>query len=253
MESQPIISQPIVSQPLASFSIPGTSYGYSGAPVPQLLSSDNTIAMGLIDESGSTHSYARQMEACIKEIIMALRGCNRADNLIYRQCHFSTNYREHHGFTPLSQINIDQYDGCYCPGGQTTLYDSSIRAINEIVDYGEKQTKLHYNCNAILFVISDGRDCGSTHHKKNVKEALEQAIAGEKLESFLTYLIGVNDDPDIQRDLEKLQKDIGFSMYYPLTKTDKKSLGSFGHHMSQQIQSQSMALGTGVPSQLITL
>jgi hypothetical protein len=72
--------------------LPGGGYGYTGAPVDTLTSFENTIALGLLDESGSTGGFAKDMEKAVKAIIKSLRLSPRADNLIYRHCHFATGF-----------------------------------------------------------------------------------------------------------------------------------------------------------------
>lgn len=240
------------SQPLASFMVPGSSFGYTAAPVTSLLSFKNTLAIGLLDESGSTAPFARQMELFCKELIKALRHSDESDTIIYRQCHFATDFREHHGFTPLSQLNEDQYDGCYSPGGQTTLYDSCDRVLTELADYARQQAKSKYLCNGFVFIITDGRDYGSSLKEHHVKERLEKVIGEEALESLFTVLVGVNDNADIQRDLEQFQQNVGFTKYIPLKDASEKSLAKLFGWVSQQIRSQSQSLGTGGPSQSLT-
>jgi uncharacterized protein YegL len=240
------------SQPLQSYLLPGGGYGYTAAPVETLTSFENTLALGLLDESGSTGSFARQMELCQKEIIKSLRHSPRADNLIYRHCHFGTNFREHHGWVPLGQISEDQYDGCYQPGGQTALYDSCDRVIREMLDYAQKQAAQKYLCNGIIYIMTDGRDLGSTLRERDVKTALGTAIASEALESLITILIGVNDDASIQADLQKFAHNVGFTQYIPLKDASEKSLAKLANFISKSISAQSQALGTGGPSQSLT-
>lgn len=239
------------SQQLQSFMIPGSGYGYTGAQIDTLTSFENTLALGLLDESGSTNSYAKDMEAAVKEIVKSLRRSPRADNLIYRHCHFGTHFREHHGFMPLAQINESMYDGCYKPGGATSLYDSCDRVIRELMDYAEKQAAEKYMCNGVIYIITDGLDYGSTLRQSDVKKALSKAISTEALESLITILIGVNSDPSVQKGLQDFQQEVGFTRYVPIDQANEKSLAKLANFVSQSISSQSQALGTGGPSQQI--
>lgn len=232
-----------------SFLIPGGNYGYTATKIENLTSFENTIAVGLLDESGSTTSFAKEMELCVKEIVKALRHSPRADNLIYRHCHFGTNFREHHGYLPLSQINENDYDGCYHPGGQTTLYDSCERTIVETVHYAEQQAAQKYLCNGIIYVITDGQDYGSTLSVKDVHKALAKAIACEGMESLITILIGVNPEPSIQQSLQEFANKAGFTQYVAIDQANEKTLAKLGNFISQSISSQSQALGSGGPSQ----
>lgn len=54
--------------------IPGGNYGYTGAAVETLTSFENTLALTLFDESGSTRAFARQMELAVKQIVRFLRS-----------------------------------------------------------------------------------------------------------------------------------------------------------------------------------
>lgn len=242
----------MTSQALASFMIPGGNYGYTGAAIDTLTSFENTLAVGLLDESGSTLSFAADMEKGVGAIIKSLRSSPRADNLIYRHCHFATSFREVHGYTPLAHLNPDQYKGCYIPGGQTALYDSEDRVIAELGDYAEKQTAAKYLCNGFVYFITDGRDYGSTLRPPAVRARLEKVVGSEVLESLITILIGVNDDAGIQRDLEDHAKVVGFTQYVPLKDANEKTLAKLAGFVSKSIAAQSQALGTGGPSQSLT-
>lgn len=240
------------SQPLQSFAIPGTGYGYTGAKIDTLASFENTLCMTLLDESGSTISFARQMETTIKEIIMALRRSPRASNLMYRQVHFGTNYREHHGYKPLVECNPDDYDGCYQPGGRTILYDASARAYREMQDYGERQVAMHYNCNGILFGLTDGCDYGSALNVGDVLSAKKKLLDSECLESIIAILIGVNPEPSVQVKLKDFADKAAWDKYIEVENADSKSLAKLLEFIVSQTLSQSQALGTGGASQLLT-
>lgn len=239
------------SAALQNFAVPGTGYGYTATPIPSLTSFENTLATGLLDESGSTDSFARQMELSVKEIVKSLARSPRKDNLMYRHCHFATNFRQHHGYMPLVQINPDIYDGCYQPGGKTAYFDACDRVIREKVDYAEHHLSRNYMCNGLIYMITDGCDYGSTLKEAEVTAALSKAIKSEALESLVTVLIGVNDNDAIQANLEAMQQRIGFTRYIPMTKADEASLARLVNFIVSASIHQSQALGTGGPSQHI--
>lgn len=240
------------SQQLESFMIPGGNYGYTAMPPNFVASFRSTLAVGLLDESGSTNSFAKKMENFCKELLKSLRKSDEADAIIYRQCHFASGYREVHGFTPLANLNENQYDGCYISNGETACYDSCVRVINELGDYGKQHKSTHRLCNGFLFVVTDGMDSCSSNSPRQIREALEKLVSDESMESVFTVLIGVNDNPTIQTHLQDLCQEIGFTKYIPLSKADEKSLSHLAGWVSQQLQSQSQSLGTGGPSQALT-
>lgn len=243
------------SNDLNNFVIPGTNFGYTGVPIDDLASIDNTIVTSFFDESGSTRRYATDMEKCIQEIVKSLRHCPAADKLIYRQVHFDNQIREYHGFKSLVDCNESDYEGCWSGGGTTNLYGCAEEVIRTTIDYAEEQSKKRYNVNAIIYGITDG--CHYTpgepeFTEDKVKEAMRTAIDCEALESIMTILIGVNDDHRIQKNLEQFASNVGFTQYVPMKEADEKSLAKLGNFISQSVQSQSSCLGTGGPSQSLT-
>ena len=86
----------------------------------------------------------------------------------------------------------------------------------------------------------------------DVKVALAAVISGEELESLMTILIGINDDADIQKGLEKHAEEVGFTQYIKAGNASKATLSKIAGFISQSISSQSQALGSGGPSQSLT-
>lgn len=242
------------SQTLQSFMLPGGGYGYQGTPVDDLGSSDNTLVTCLLDESGSTSAYARQMEIAVQEIIKSLRHCPAADKLIYRHCHFDTNFREVHGFKPLADCHEQDYDGIWAGGGQTALYNSCINVLDATVDYAEKMAAKRYTANGMVYIVTDGVNYlpGGSRTVQDVKQSHANVLSNESLESMMTIVVAVNDDPDIRRKLEEFQKEVGFTQFIPLEEANEKTLARLVDFISRSVQSQSQHLGSGGPSQSLT-
>lgn len=244
------------SNSLHSFQIPGGSYGYTGVPVGLGMDSFKyTLATGLVDESGSTRPFARQLELCVKEIIKGLRHSDSVDQLVYRHAHFDTNFREVHGFKLLKDCNENDYDGIWAGGGQTALYNSCVEVIEATRDYADQMAQKHYTVNGVVYILSDGQHYlpgGPFVTVANVRDALSKAITSETLESLITILIGVNEDPDVRAGLEKFHREAGFTQFIPIEKADEKSLAKVSNFISRSIYSQSQAVGTGGPSQSLT-
>jgi hypothetical protein len=233
---------------LVSFMVPGGNYGYTGAAIDTLTSPENTLAVGLLDESGSTQSFSKDMEQCVKEIVKSLRMSSVADTLIYRHCHFGTHFREVHGYTPLNLINESIYEGCYQPGGQTTFFDSADRVLVDTLDYASKQSQAKYLTNGLIYFVSDGMDYGSILTANSVRDRLISVVGSEQLESLITIMIGVNPDEGIQKKLKALQEKIGFTQYVELKDANQKTLARIANFVSQSVIAQSQALGSGAAS-----
>ena len=79
-----------------------------------------------------------------------------------------------------------------------------------------------------------------------VKEALEEGVKGESLESLNSILIGIGGD---QGYFQKFVAECGMTQYVGLNDANEKTLARLGAFISQSVSSSSQALGTGGPSQ----
>lgn len=108
--------------------------------------------------------------------------------------------------------------------------------------------------NAIIYGITDGAHYypGGNVHEDVAVKAMEEAVNNEALDSVMSILIGVNDNDSVQEELKRHAKAVGFTQYIPLKDADEKTLARLGNFISQSVQSQSQALGSGGPSQSLT-
>ena len=239
------------SQQLASFMLPGAGYGYTGVNVEDVMATELTLATGLLDESGSTTKFKDEMEKCVQTVVRSMRHSPRADNLMYRHCHFATNFREIHGYKLLQDINESDYKGCYHSNGTTSLYDSMCNVFRALKDYGQQMMQSKRMANGIIYVFTDGMDLGSTHTEHDSRDDLAALIASEALESVNTILIGVNDEKSVQDGLKAMAKNIGFTQYIAMKDASESQLAKLADFISHSISSQSQALGSNGPSQTI--
>jgi uncharacterized protein YegL len=239
---------------MESRKIPGTHFGYTGTRLADLAqATEYTLVTMVLDESGSTEGFKTEMEKCIQEIVKACRYSARADNLMLRLVAFGTNYREVHGFKLLQSCNPADYDGCYRSAGCTALFDATCDAIQATADYAKQLNDNEYNCNACVFVLTDGDDNESKLTPKQVQESFVKCIKSESLESLVSVLIGVNiQDAGLKARLEDFHKMAGFTQFVELKDASEKTLAKLAAFVSKSISSQSQALGTGGPSQSLT-
>lgn len=234
--------------------LPGTGYSFSAKRIDQLGATEYTLVGIAGDRSGSVSGFQKELEACVKEVVQACRHSPRADNLMLRFTTFDSQLTEVHGFRPLSECDVAKYDGTFNPGGMTALYDATVNALSAITLYGESLSKQDYDCNAIVFVLTDGADNMSKMTPAEIKKAIQAAVKGESLESLLTILVGVNvQEPQVAAYLTKLKTDAGFDQYVELQDATQKTLAKLAKFVSQSISSQSQALGTGGPSQTLSI
>jgi len=228
-------------------------FGFSAAKIADLQATEYTLVTIVLDESGSTSPFAKQMEECVKEIVKACRHSPRADNLLLRVVHFGSNLREVHGFKMLEQCNEGDYDGTYQSGGATALYDASENSVLASQAYADQLAQNDFLANGIVFVLTDGDDNSSKAGQAEVKAALEKCVTSEAMESMVSILIGVNvQQGHMATYLQNFKDNAGFTQFETLEHADSKGLAKLAAFVSKSISSQSQALGTGGPSKSLT-
>ena len=237
----------------ASQTIGGTRFKFSAAKIESLGASEYTLATVVVDVSGSVEPFGAEIEAALKQVVQSCRKSPRADNLMLRVVLFNNVVEEVHGFKPLPDCNENDYNGIIQPGGGTALFDATYSAVEAMTQYGADLVKNDFQVNAALFVITDGEDNMSKTTMKVVASAFGKAKTGEKLESLMSILIGVNvDQTNLNAYLDEFQRQSQFQQYVAIGQADAKTLAKLGGFISKSISSQSQALGSGGASKSLT-
>lgn len=235
---------------MTSQQIGGTNYGFSAARIEDLGASEYTLGLVVVDVSGSTGGFRREMEKALKAVVQACRRNPRADNMMLRVVLFDDAVQEFHGFKPLPNCNESDYDGCLgTSGGLTALYDATYNAVKSATQYGAQLVANDFDVNAVVFVITDGGDNRSKATRAMVKQALEEAVTGESVESLNSILIGIGSD---QTYFQQFVTECGITQYVGLNDATEKTLAKLGDFISRSVSSTSQALGTGGPSQSLS-
>jgi len=245
---------PLFDDMLEDHSIDGSSYGYSATRVEDAVeaATEYTIVGITCDCSGSVWSFRDGIEACVKEIVKSCRHSPRSDNLMLRLTTFDSRLSEFHGFKPLGQCNVDDYNDAIKGGGATALFDAAHNMIESVTRYGKSLYDSDCDVNAIVFVITDGDDNVSTMTANSVNQAISRSLQSESLESILPILVGVNiTDPSISRYLKDFQQTAGFAKYIELDNASETTLAKLADFISKSISMQSQSLGTGGPSAVL--
>ena len=159
--------------------IAGSHYGFSAKRIDDLGASEYTLALVIVDASGSVFSYRTQIESAIREVVRACRTSPRADNMMLRLVIFDNDVTEVHGFKPLMECNEDDYKGCLQVGGATALYDATYNGVRSASLYGAALSQQDFDTNAAVFVITDGADNASKVTRLMVGEALRDEVTSE--------------------------------------------------------------------------
>ena len=237
---------------LSSRALPTSTYGYSGTRIGDLGASEYTLVTVAVDVSGSVSSFRTELEHCISEIVKACLGAPRAHNLMLRVVSFDDQVTEIHGFRPLTAIQPDDYEGALSIGGLTALYDASVNAVEAMTDYGRDLTDHGFAANGLLFVLTDGADNASTLTAERVAAAMSRAVTGEVLESLLSILVGVNLSTGTGSQLLDFSTRAGFDHYLGLDGADAATFARIAAFVQKSVVAQSVMLGTGSASRLLT-
>lgn len=157
---------------------------------------------------------------------------------------------EIHGFKPLAEIDPNSYPSLR-PGGMTPLNDVCYSSIGAMNTYGANLSNNDFGVNAIVFIITDGADNMSTATTRMVKDEARKGVSGEKLESMISVLVGINVGQCLAV-LNDFQCDAGLTYFIDAGDVTKGKLAKLAGFVSRSVSSQSQALGTGGPSKDIS-
>jgi len=233
--------------------LPSSHFGFSHTRIEDLGATEYTLVSLNADKSGSTDPFKPEMEKVVKAVVRACRRSPRADNLMLRLTIFDHQFEEVHGFKLLGNCNEDDYKGIMGKtGGTTALYGSTLNVVEAQNSYAETLVGNDFSVNGIVIVITDGLDNIGGATPGSIKKALTAAVTGEKMESCLSILVGVNiTEPSVKQVLEQFKDEAGFTQFVALADADEKTLAKLADFVSRSISSQSQSLGTGGPSQTL--
>jgi hypothetical protein len=233
--------------------IPGSSFQYSAVRIEDLGATEYTLVTVAVDQSSSVSSFRPELIATLKEIVRACQRSPRKENLMIRVIGFNDNCTEVHGFKLLGMLSGDEYQKL-SPQGMTALFDATYDAVAATAGYSKSLVQQDFNTNGIVFVITDGCDNRSKATPYKIAEAKKKSLLNEEIESLLTILIGVNiQDRAVHDELVRFEAEGEFDQFVELKDATADTLAKVGGFVSRSISSQSQALGTGGPSQPLTL
>ena len=249
----------LVDPDLESRKIPLGKYGYTAARIDDLGASEFTLVVLISDVSSSVADFQTTLESCIKEILQGCEKSPRADNLLVMHIQFARTVIETHGFRPLTNCVLTDYDNVLQVGGSTSLYDAWMFALSALGDYAKHLDNNEFKVNGLIACITDGDDNTSSFGADDVKKVIANINKQESLESLMSILIGVNiQNTQSEKDhftsrLTEFKDAVGITQYEEISDTSAKTFAKLAKFVSQSVSSQSQSLGTGGASQPQTL
>lgn len=233
------------------------NFQYSALDI-DLPATEYTLVNLLVDQTGSVYDFKSQLEACMKTVVDSCKKHPRSQNLLMRCAAFNSTYtsnniKEINGFNIVDNIDTSIYK--LNPEGYTPLYDATMDSIETLENYAKSLNDQDYFCNGILFVITDGEENSSKiATMSKIKNAVQSVRTNESLESIKMILIGVNDnDSSLKRKLESFKEESGFDEYISMGDATPAKLAKLADWISRSVSSTSQALGTGGPSQTLSI
>jgi uncharacterized protein YegL len=234
--------------------IPGPgSFQFSAIRIEDLGASEYTLVTIVVDISGSVIRFADELLNCIKSIVGACQKSPRAENLLIRLLTFNDDVYEIHGFKNLTDIDVSAYKPLE-PDNMTALFDATYDGVGASLEFAKQLVDQDFDCNACVYIITDGMDNRSSMTPNTIKEKIENAIRKEEIESIVTILVGLHDPQDswaqdVKQSLERFKKDAALTQFVDVGEATPQRLAKLAGFVSESISSQSQALGTGAPSQ----
>jgi len=193
------------------------------------------------------------MKDLIKEIVRASLRSERRHNIMLRVVVAGTTPFEVHGFKLLTECDPADYDCVFGTGGLTALYDATLDGIEAVANFSHFLMQNDFLANAMIFVITDGRDNYSAASPNEVNKALVQAVQDDDLESLTAMLIGIlgvaNKTAIAYKEesglLRRFKKDVGFTHYMELDLLNDHELANMTEYICNSIRAVNHALGSG--------
>lgn len=236
-----------------------TAFGFSAVDPETMDNPEDEYTLVSIAEDVSPSTDGLRDEICkgMKLVNLACKKAPRADKLMLHYAKFGSTIEEVHGFKPVNDINVDDYQPSSTIGSSTCLYDSIFNSLAAVQKYAEILDKSDIGANGIVFILTDGMDNSSTLGPQSILEKIEEIKMKEILESVKIIIIGFHDPKStyttqVVQYLNNLVKELQLDQFVDVgTMTPEAAAKVFGF-VSQSISSQSQHLGSGGPSQNLT-
>ena len=178
-----------------------------GIPLDQLTTNEVTLAMNIIDMSGSMAPHAKSLiQAYNQDYLAAMLGSTAADDILISTILFNRNIQLLHGYVPLSNAP-SLTPQLYTPDNTTALYDAVAAGLTNMVLYTQQLRQSGVMVRCLVIVYSDGADNASSQHAQDVRRASMELL---KQEIYTLAYVGFRSGGIGEAELRLLADEIGF-------------------------------------------
>ncbi len=148
-------------------------------PLDQLATNDVTLAMNILDMSGSMAAHANDLiRAYNDDYLAAMAGSPAADDILVSTLVFEDRVKTLHGYIPLAdtpRLTRKEYD----PGGSTALYDAVAAGLTNLVLYAQQLRASGVMVRGVVIVYTDGEDNVSKQRAQDIQRAATDLLRQE--------------------------------------------------------------------------
>jgi hypothetical protein len=192
---------------LVTTNLTGQTMTNIGIPLDQLASNEVTLAMNIIDMSGSMSSFSADLiRAYNDDYLAAMAGSTAAEDILVSAVLFNQDVTLFHGYVNLLDappLIRKEYN----PSGSTALYDAVALGLTNMVVYAQHLRQMGVMVRCIAIVYSDGGDNASKQPALSVRRASQELM---RQEIYTLAYVGFSSGGIAQSQLEQLADDIGF-------------------------------------------
>lgn len=178
-----------------------------GTPLNALVSNEVTLAMNIIDMSGSMQPYAGDLISAYNDhYLTAMALSSAADDILVSTIFFEDRVQLFHGYLSL-QDAPRLSDTVYRPGATTALYDAVAAGLTNMVLYAQQLRQSGIMVRCLVLVYSDGGDNASSQSASAVRRAVLELL---KHDIYTLAYVGFRDGRLSEDDLRQMADTIGF-------------------------------------------
>ncbi len=148
-------------------------------PLDQLASNEVTLAMNIIDMSGSMSAHANDLiRAYNEDYLEALRNSSSADDILVSTILFDDKVETLHGYLPLEDVPALD-NNTYAPDYTTALYDAVAAGITNMLLYAQQLRSSGVMVRGIIMVYTDGADNASKQTAQDIQKSASDLLNQE--------------------------------------------------------------------------
>lgn len=178
-----------------------------GAPLASLAGNEVTLAMNVIDMSGSMQPFARELiDAYNDDYMAAMAFSSAADDILVSTIFFDDAVQLFHGYVNL-QDAPRLSSQVYRPGASTALYDAVAGGLTNMVLYAQQLRQSGVMVRCLALVYSDGEDNASRQTSAAIRRASRELL---KQEIYTLAYVGFRNGGLTEQALRQMAGAIGF-------------------------------------------